>query len=47
MESGPAPVGVVGVLMGAIGTFALFSEVSECDWERLVRYCGMWGVFMY
>ena len=47
MEGGPAPVGAVGVLMGAVGTFALFSEVSECDWERLVRYCGMWGVFMY
>ena len=47
MEGGPAPVGAVGVLMGAIGTFALFSELSERDWERLVRYYGMWGVFMY
>ena len=47
MESGPAPVGVVGVLMGAVGTFALLSEVPECNWERLVRYCGMCGVFMY
>ena len=47
MDCGSAFVGAVGVLMGAVGTFALLSEVAECGWDRLVWYCGMWGVFMY
>ena len=47
MDRGSASVGAVRVLMGAVGTFALLSEVPECNWERLVRYCGMCGVFMY
>ena len=46
MEGDPNPVEVDGVLMGAIGMFALFSEMSEYEWEKLVWYCGMWGVSM-
>ena len=38
-------VEVDGVPMGAIEMLASFSKLSTCEWEKRVRYCGMWGVF--
>ena len=47
MEDDPNPVGADEVLVGAIGTFVLLTEMSEYDWERPVRCCGTWGVSMH